>query len=519
MWSGFFAILLCLPLAFAQFGVTTSGNNFLVNSGAGLITTINKANGDITSITFNGKQLQDSSKFTQLVSGLGSATVTSSVNNNVAVITIKTSTITHYYIVRSGVNTLYMGTFISEEPSIGELRLIARLNKANLPNGHPQSNVEGGTSVEGSDVFLVNGQTRSKFYSSVRHIEDKVHGVTGSGVGAFMIIPGTGYETSSGGPFFRDINNQGSAQQEVYFQMNSNHEQTETYRKGFFGPYALAFTTGATPSGTLDTSFMDALNLQGYVPASGRGTVKGSYSGTLSGQPVTIGFKNSAAQYWTSGSGGSFTSPLMKPGTYTATLFQGELEAGTGSVTVSKGGTASLTLTSSLSRPSTIWNIGAVDGTPAGLLNADKIESMHPSDSRMSSWDPVTFTVGSSAVSSFPMAQFKSANSPTTIVWKASSSQIGARTLRIRTTSSFAGGRPQVTVNSFNGPVPAAPTAVDSRGVTRGTWRGINQVYDVKIPAGTLVAGTNTIKINVVSGSSGDTFLSPNFVYDSIELF
>jgi rhamnogalacturonan endolyase len=36
---------------------------------------------------------------------------------------------------------------------------------------------------------------------------------------------------------------------------------------------------------------MDNLNLQGYVPASGRGTVSGSYSGTLSGQPVTIGFK------------------------------------------------------------------------------------------------------------------------------------------------------------------------------------------------------------------------------------
>jgi hypothetical protein len=33
-----------------------------------------------------------------------------------------------------------------------------------------------------------------------------------------------------------DIDNQGSAQQEVYFYMNSNHEQTETYRTGFFGP-------------------------------------------------------------------------------------------------------------------------------------------------------------------------------------------------------------------------------------------------------------------------------------------
>lgn len=121
-----------------------------------------------------------------------------------------------------------------------------------------------------------------------------------------------------------DINNQGTAQQELYFYMNSGHEQTEAYRTGFFGPsvtlyrcflwagmthrfllssYALAITTGAAPSASLDTSFMDTLGLQGYVPASGRGTASGTYSGVLSGQPVTIGFKNTAAQYWVAGSG------------------------------------------------------------------------------------------------------------------------------------------------------------------------------------------------------------------------
>lgn len=116
----------------------------------------------------------------------GSATVTSSVANNIAVITIKTSTIvsvgslmrsasenrsltaqTHYVIVRSGINTLYLGTFASQEPDVGELRFIARLSKSALPNGIPQAEINGGTAIEGSDVFLLNGQTRSKFYSSV----------------------------------------------------------------------------------------------------------------------------------------------------------------------------------------------------------------------------------------------------------------------------------------------------------------------------------------------------------------
>ncbi|KAF8195412.1 polysaccharide lyase family 4 protein [Pholiota molesta] len=412
----------------------------VVDSGGGLVTTINTANGDITSLLFNGNQLQDSSEHTQLSSGLGSATVTSSVANNIAIVTIKTSTITHYYIVKSGINTLYIGTYVTAEPAVGELRFIARLLKSALPNGitvngEQVSEVNGATAIEGSDVFLLDGQTRSKFYSSVRFIQDQVHGVTGSGVGVYMIIPGVGYESSSGGPFFRDINNQGTAQQELYWYMNSGHEQTETYRTGFFGPYAMAVTTGSAPSASLDTSFMDNLGLQGYIPASGRGTVTGSYSGTLSGQPVTIGFNNSAAQYWIAGSGGSFTRNLMKPGTYGVTLYQGEIAAGSGTVTVSAGTTSSITLSTT-------------------FLNADKIQTMHPSDTRMSSWGPITFT------------------------WSASSSQIGARTLRIRTTSAFAGGRPQIRV-------------------TRGTWRGFNQV---------------SVEVRAI-------FSKSNFVYDSVELF
>ena len=71
------------------------------------------------------------------------------------------------------------------------------------------SNIVGGTAIEGKDVFTVGSQTRSKFYSSKQFIDDKVHGVSGNGVGVYMIIPGTGYESASGGPFFRDINNQG----------------------------------------------------------------------------------------------------------------------------------------------------------------------------------------------------------------------------------------------------------------------------------------------------------------------
>ena len=45
----------------------------------------------------------------------------------------------HYYIVKEGENTIYIGTNASKEPDVGELRFIARLNKSAVPNGIPES--------------------------------------------------------------------------------------------------------------------------------------------------------------------------------------------------------------------------------------------------------------------------------------------------------------------------------------------------------------------------------------------
>ncbi|CAE6412086.1 unnamed protein product [Rhizoctonia solani] len=464
-----------VPSTLAAFGVTKGSNYLDVDTGNKVVYRVSITSGDITSIKHDGKELQYSKKFTQIGSGLGSATVSSEVSGNTASITIAT-------------------------PTLWPERAI------HCPT---PSNPRSGTAIEGSDVFLVSGQTRAKFYSSVRFIEDQVHGISGSGVGAYMVLPGNVYETSSGGPFFRDINNQNS---------QSDDGANEVYW-WFFGPYALVFTSGSAPSANLDLSFFADLGLKGYVVSSGRGAVTGTVSGIPSGFQAAVSLKNSNAQYWGKASGSSFSISGVKPGTYTTTLFKKELEVWTGSVTIIAGKSSNLTLSSTESVKSTIWQIGVPDGTPNGFLNADKIKTMHPSDSRMSSWGPVTYTIGSSSPPSFHMAQFIGVNNPTTIKWAASSSQIGARTLRIRTTSAFASGRPTIKVNSWSSATPAAPTKVDSRGVTRGTWRGLNQLYEYAIPAGTLVAGSNTITITVASGSSGEKFLSPNIVYDSIELY
>jgi len=80
---------------------------------------------------------------------------------------------------------------------------------------------------------------------------------------------------------------------------------------------ALWFTTGSAPSGDIgeqiiyiqldadvnrqsDTSFWEGLSINGLVPLASRGRVKGTVSGIPSSFSAyqTVGFANTAAQYW-----------------------------------------------------------------------------------------------------------------------------------------------------------------------------------------------------------------------------
>ena len=115
------------------------------------------------------------------------------------------------------------------------------------------------------------------------------------------------------------------------------------------------------------------------------------------------------------------------------------------------------------------------------------------------------------------MTVLKSLN-PVTIKFTLSSAPTTAVTLRIGTTLSFSNGRPQAKINNFSGPSPSAPTKIDSRGFTRGAYRGNGEVYDVAIPTGVLVAGTNTVVIECISGNAADGFLGPSFVSESCSL-
>jgi rhamnogalacturonan endolyase len=493
----------------------SAATTFTFDTGSGLVFTVNATNGNLTSLKHQGTELaspgQAAGQFesAKTFDG-GSSELITAANSGIGV--------TQYYFARKGDNTIYLATAITKALDPGEARFISRLNTSLLPQSPVAAKTAGSTAtVEGSDVFsFPDGTTASKFYSSQRLIAQKPFGASGSAHGVF-IVPGT-QEMASGGPFFRDIevNNTGSTTN-VTAYLYSGHAQTEAMRLGLHGPYAMAVTNGSAPS-AMSLDFLSTY-IPGLLSVAQRGTVTGTASGTWAAA-ATVALAGPNGQYWTPVQNGQFSIGKVRPGTYTASLYAGELAVGsTRTVTVSAGSTATTSLSGSSPSNGTLFQIGTIDGTPRGFLNADKIETMHPSDVRMSNWKVGTFNATSSA-SGFPMAMFKAVNSPLTVAFPLNSVPANGARLRIATTIGFAGGRPAVSIGGWSSPSSAspAPTDLNSRSITRGTWRGPNQTYTFTIPASALHTGTNNLSVSVISGSSGTTYLSPSFVVDALSL-
>ncbi len=517
-----------------SFGITTSGSSYVVDTGADVVFRVARSNADLTSITYHGNELTAPHSITQRYShyesGLSSTstTITTHVDlaNGTAVIaaTDPNLGVTQYYVARAGDDIIYMATYTgrSSPPTPGEMRYIFYLDRSKF-TVDPVSDIKGRTVIEGSDVFKdpATGYTYSKFYSARPNIDDPYHGVTGPGVGVFMMIGSR--EKGSGGPFFKDIAEQGSAGLELYNYMYSGHAQTEPFRPGLQGPYALEITDGSAPA-PVDYSFMDNLGITGWVPASGRGAVGGRVVGVPAGYTVTVGLSNADAQYWTTlNRSGRYHLHGVLPGTYTATVYANELAVGSQTVTVTAGATTHAKLYDTTIIPTPIWSIGTWDGTPSEFLNEPALQTEHPSDSRLAPWGNVNYVIGSSSAADWPAAQWKAVNNDNRITFTLTADQADvANTLRIGITDAFAGGRPQITVNAsqpyhWTSALPAPGHQPTTRSITLGTYRGNNTTFVYNIPRSALVAGTNTIDISVNSGSGSSGFLSAAVVYDAID--
>ncbi|MER5750555.1 rhamnogalacturonan lyase B N-terminal domain-containing protein [Streptomyces sp. NPDC002088] len=519
----------------ASFGWSDDGSNYVVNTGANLVFKVSKTNGDLTSLVYRGTEYQGyGGKNSHVESGLGTSSVTITQSGTTILISVTYVTLKHYYAARSGENNVYLWTN-KADTSVSATRYIVRVKAGLFLNDEPDSYTYAPTTIEASDVFAKSdGQTRSKHYSKLRVIDYDYIGWTTGSVGLWIVR--SNHEKASGGPFYRSLLRHQSADGGgLYEILYYGENQTEDQRFGLQGPYVIAFTDGGAPSsslypGTLTTSWADSLGISGYVGASGRGRVAGvGISGRDTAYAYTVGLANSAAQYWGSArdSDGWFSIGGVLPGTYTLTVFKGELAVYTTSVTVTAGGTTALntiTVPSSNdpSNASAIWRIGDWNGSPSGFKNADLMTYAHPSDPRAASWTGNVVIGSGSETSAFPCYIWKDVNSGLLVYFKLTAAQAAAaHTLRIGVTTAYANGRPQVTVNSWTSAIPSPPTQPSTRSLTVGSYRGNNVTFTYSVPASAWLTDTsqyNVLKIDVVSGSGTTSYLSAGTSIDALDL-
>jgi rhamnogalacturonan endolyase len=554
--------------ATAALSVSDDGTNITVDTGAGLVYKIKKSTGAMMSAQLNGEELiGDMTNGSRINYTLPNVTYTNS--GSQVLITCKSSdnTVTQYYASKAGDNTVYMATYTTAEASTGELYFVFSGNNSVLTDVPAYSDIRSNTGTVDSisDAYgFANGHTASKYYGNDQAKDLAVRGVTGNGVGVFMAYGNR--ETSIGGPFQRDVQFlTTSADTEIYNYMNSTHAQTDvvstntktsngptttyTYRTGLFGPYALCFTGGSTPS-VPDFTWMSGLGLQGYVSDSNRGSVTlAGLDGMDSKYTYTIGLANSTAQYWESASStGAATITGVKPGTYTLTVYKGELEVAIKNITVTAGNTTSVdkisigtrsitansdgSITTTIGDPSkvpAVWRIGDWDGTPLEFDNGKNIQYMNPYDSRNDSWG-TNYTVGDS-YSNFPAAQFRNVNNPIKITFNISGNELNTdHRLEIGITTAYKYGYPAtVTLTKPDGttyvpsarpkiandatPEPSNPT------ITYGTYRGYNQTFVYDIAKGNFTtAGTYTITLANSTVGTGSKYNISSYAFDCIQL-
>ena len=517
-------LLASLAVARADFALKDEGKFYTIDCDSipKVVVQVNKSNGNLQSILVNNTQLQKNRAGSHINSGFGKATVTAKALGDDRILVTVESMVTHYYAFKKGEPAVFMATWAANCPSPGEMRFIARLDRAVLNKGNldrPGDDTSA-KAIESKDIFIQpDGRTTSKYYSGVKFIDDNIHGSRGANIGAYFAIGS--HESCSGGPFFRDINSQTTDDtEEMYFYMFSGHAQTEPFRANqLHGPYALCFTAGPPPSMPA-MGWMSTLDLKGWVAQRGR--VTGTATGLMRDVPYTVYLSNPTAQYWTRVSAnGKFTTTAMKPGSYTLRLMRNELAVAKTSITVGTD-----TVTGNLSDPGLpdyLWRMGLPDGTPDGFRNAAKMGDMHPSDKRHEPWGPLTFTVRGAVptnLNDFPAAQWRDVNNGNKIIFNLSAAEVTDHDLEIGITVSHAGSRPIIHVNGkWDSRASGAPANYDSRSITFGIWRGFDHVQTIHIPKAALNAGTNTMVIENVSGTTGyGSFLSHAFVFDYIGL-
>src|SRR5262249_21337366 len=147
----------------AEFGISEHKDNYIVDTGAGLVFEVSHGNGDLTSMKYKGRECQApydtthrNSHYASGLSGSSKSTADKDPSNQWIKITIDDEKLglVHYYVARRGENNIYMADYAEKCPSPGEMRFITYLSRevfTHVPA--PSDNSRSDSGVEGKDVF------------------------------------------------------------------------------------------------------------------------------------------------------------------------------------------------------------------------------------------------------------------------------------------------------------------------------------------------------------------------------
>ncbi|KAI8713746.1 Rhamnogalacturonan endolyase [Fusarium sp. LHS14.1] len=537
-----FAVLLWPVAVAAAWGWKDQNGNYVIDSGADLVISVSKSNGDINSLKYKGQEFNGwGGKNTHVESGLGASTVSiASVGSNVIKVSVQHGTLKHYIVVRYKNNNVYLFTN-KADTSISAMRYIVRIKPGIFSHASTDADYydPGSSYIEASDVSInSNGITKSKHYQGNtygRTMDYDYVGKSNGKVGLYMIR--SNHEKASGGPFFRSLLTRADATgEDLYDIYYYNMGSTDPMRFGLQGPSVLTFTDGAAPNSNLfarnaDWTWIDGLALDGWTKWGDRGYASGvGISNMKAGYTYTVGLSNAQAQYWgvASANKGAWSIKKIIPGTYTMTVYKEELEVYTGSITINKGaGTAVNTVKATDPADDTaIWRIGEWDGTPRGFLNfEDKVMKptyMHPSDKRLANWDAGNFIVGTSKTNGFPGYMWQDINNNHLVYFRLNQAQLGKdHKIRLGITQAYINGRPTIKVNDWSARTPGATSQASTRSLTTGTYRGNNVKLEFTVPSSAFKQSTSEwqiMTISIVTGSTGSKYLSGGVSFDSIDM-
>jgi rhamnogalacturonan endolyase len=147
---------------------------------------------------------------------------------------------------------------------------------------------------------------------------------------------------------------------------------------------------------------------------------------------------------------------------------------------------------------------------------------MHPSDSRLLSWKPTNFIIGTTATSEFSGYMWKDINNDYLVYFRLSSSQIAQSfKIRVGVTEGMAGGRPTIAVNGWTAALQGDKGQADTWSLTVGTYRGNNYIYEFTVPASAWLQSARDwqiIKVSVIIGKVVTGYLILGVSFDALDM-